>query len=160
MQFGQKSRGQSSGGKEMKMKRGLLLVVIFAGLGFRTLPVQEPALDAAPHYRLIQVLEASTVQEKINEAASEGYRLVRLIYAPGGTLAAIMEKVGSPSDPFQYVFQEAKPSQRQRAFVDLQEQLNARAAQGFHLHTILDAEFVGTVRISKRPPLPGLLVME
>ena len=142
------------------MKRGLLLVVTFAGLGFRTPSVQGPALDAAPHYRLIQVLEASTVQEKINEAAGEGYRLVRLIYAPGGTLAAVMEKVRNPSDPFQYVFQEAKPSQKHQAFVDLQEQLNARAAQGFHLHTILDAEFVGSIRISKHPPLPGLLVME
>lgn len=142
------------------MKRGVLLGVIFAGLGFRALPGQEPKPDLRPRYRLIQVIEASTVQEKINEAAGEGYRLVRLIYAPGGTLAAIMEKVGSPSDPYRYVFQEVKPSQRHRAFVDLQEQLNALGAQGFHLHTILDAEFVGSIRISKRPPFPGLLVME
>ena len=142
------------------MKRGVLVGVIFAGLGFRTLPAQEPALDAAPLYRLIQVLETSTVQEKINEAAGEGYRLVRLIYAPGGTLAAIMEKVGSPSDPYGYVFQEVKPSQRHQAFAEFEEHLNALGAQGFHLHTILNAEFVGGIRISKRPPLPGLLAME
>ncbi len=142
------------------MKRGVLLGVIFAGLGFPALHAQEPKPDLPPRYRLIQVIEASTVQEKINEAAGEGYRLVRLASVPGGTLAAIMEKVGSPSDPYEYVFHEVKASLRHPAHVDLQEQLNARGAQGFHLHTTLDAEFVGGIRISKRPPFPGLLVME
>jgi hypothetical protein len=75
----------------------LLLGVIFGGLGFQTLPTQEPALNAVPHYRLIQVLETSTLEEKINEAAGEGFRLVRLINAPGDTLAAIMEKVSLAS---------------------------------------------------------------
>jgi hypothetical protein len=135
----------------MRMRQGVLLGIIFAGVGFQTPPAQKPALDAATHYRLFQVLQSSSVQEKINEAAGQGYRLVRLVNAPGGTVAAIMENVGSPTDPYAYAFQDVKTSHGHQAVADLQEQLNALGARGFHLQTILS---------SNGSPLPGLLVME
>src|SRR5271157_5166876 len=63
--------------------------VIALALLSQGLPAQESKVDGSPHYRLLQIVELATVQEKFNETAAEGYRLVGAVPAPGGTWAAI-----------------------------------------------------------------------
>jgi hypothetical protein len=118
------------------MKRVLLLGIVFFGIGFRALPSQEPTPEVSKRYRLFQVVATSTLQQKIEESAGEGYRLVQLVSAPGGTLAAIMEKAGSPSSPYQYIFRDLKYSQK--ISNEFSELLSQFAAEGFHLYTILN----------------------
>jgi hypothetical protein len=54
------------------MKRTLLLGAVLAGLGIRVLPAQEPTPEVVPRFRSFQVVETSTLQQKIEEAAGRG----------------------------------------------------------------------------------------
>jgi len=101
--------------------------VIALTLLSQALPAQESKVDGSPHYRLLQIVELSTVQEKINETAAKGYRLVGAVPAPGGTWAAIMERVEERSRPYQYLLLARKRDS------DFQGQINAVASQGFRL---------------------------
>jgi hypothetical protein len=110
------------------MKRQIELgIVIAVALLSRALPAQESQVDGSPRYRLLQVVELSTVQEKVNEIAAEGYRLVGAVPAPGGTWATIMEKVEAPPKPYKYLLLARKGDR------DFQGQINAAASQGFRL---------------------------
>ncbi len=136
------------------MKRVLLVGVVFFGFGIGNLRAQEPKPEASPRYRLIQVVGLSTLQEKINEAAGGEYRLLYMTLAPGDSLAAIMEKAGTPSSPYQYIFLDLKFSRK--ISNEFSEQLSQFAAEGFHLHTILSpAPFRFATYVPK-----DLLVME
>ena len=115
------------GDKEMRMKSGLLLVILFFGLGYRADLAQEHAPEAPLRYRLIQVVEALTLQEKIDEAAIEGYRLAGVTPASAGTTVAVLERSGSPDDAYAYVMLTGKGDP---AF---QEKLNEAGARGFRL---------------------------
>src|SRR5579864_2944599 len=87
----------------MRMKPGLLLAIVLFGLGCRTVAAQEHEPDSAPPYRLIQVVEPLTLQEKINGAAGEGYRLAGVIPASGGTTVAVLEKSARPQNDYSYL---------------------------------------------------------
>ena len=136
------------------MNRIFFLGAVFAGLGFGALLAQEPTPEAKPRYRLFQVVESSTLQQSIEEAAGQGYRLITLANAPGDTIAAIMQISESPSTHYQYVFRDLKV--RQKAAGDLSQQLSQFAAEGFHLHTILSSG----PYISNLHPPDALVVME
>jgi hypothetical protein len=111
----------------MRMKSGLLLVILFLGQRYRADAAQEHEPEAPLRYRLIQVVEASTLQEKIDEAASEGYRLVGVTPASAGTTVAVLERSGSPADVYAYVMLAGKGDPV------FQEKLNEAGARGFRL---------------------------
>jgi len=110
------------------MKRLFILTFLFSTfLPCRLLSAQGPQVEASPRYRLLQVVELSTLQEKINETATEGYRLVGAVPAMGGTWAAIMEQTEAPSQPYKYVLLARKEDH------DFQARINEAAAKGFRL---------------------------
>lgn len=112
----------------LNMKRPIELgIAIAIALLSPAQPAQETPVDGVPHYRLLQVVELSTVQEKVSETAAEGYRMVGAAPAPGGTWAAIMERVEAPSKPYKYLLLGRKGDS------DFQGQINAAASQGFRL---------------------------
>src|SRR6202158_6021093 len=111
----------------MRMKPGPPLAIIFLGLGYRTVVAQEHEPDAAPRYRLIQVVESLTLQEKINGAAGEGYRLAGVIPASGGTTVAVLEKSAHPQDAYSYLLVAGKGD------AALEGSLNEAGAKGFRL---------------------------
>src|SRR5579863_2789421 len=111
----------------MRMKPGLLLVIFCFGLGCRTLVAQDQKPEALPRYRLIQVVDPSTLQEKINEAAGEGYRLAGVAPASGGTTVAVLERNSRPQDVFSYTLLTGKGD------AALQENLNNAGTKGFRL---------------------------
>ena len=115
------------GDTEMRVESGLLLASLFIGLGCQAVSAQEHEPDATLRYRLIQVVEASTLQEKIAEAASEGYRLAGVTPASAGTTVAVLEKSEIPNHAYEYVMLTGKGDP---AF---QEKLNEAGAMGFRL---------------------------
>jgi hypothetical protein len=110
------------------MKRLFILTFLFSTfLLCRLLSAQGPQVEASPRYRLLQVVELSTLQEKINETAAEGYRLVGAAPTAGGTWAAIMEHTEAPSEPYQYLLLARKEDH------DFQGLINESATKGFRL---------------------------
>lgn len=112
--------------KHAKIGPGLLAVLLVA-TGPWTASAQEPATDAAPRYRLVQVVEESILQEKINEAADEGYRLVGVAPASAGTTVAVLEKTDHAQDVYSYLLLGGKGD------AALQQLLNDAGAKGFRL---------------------------
>jgi len=113
--------------KETRRRLGLLLAILLAGLGGLSLRAQEPAPAGSSRYRLVQVVEASTLQEKVNEAAKEGYRLAGVAPASAGTTVAVLEKTASPEYAYSYLLLGGKGDPA------LQQNLNAAGAKGFRL---------------------------
>jgi len=111
---------------EMIRKTELGILVALAMLPGANAEHDAPA-EATPHYRLLQMVELSSLQEKINETAAEGYRLVGAVPNAGGTWAAIMERVDLLLPPCQYVVLARKEGR------DFQGQINEAASQGFLL---------------------------
>ena len=110
----------------MKTKLALLLAITFFGLRAWNLSAQSEA-DAVPRYRLVRVVEASILQEKINEAASDGYRLAGVAPASGGTAVAVLERTSSSHETYGYLLLSGKGD------AALQQALNDAGAKGFRL---------------------------
>jgi hypothetical protein len=141
--------------------KGYAVLGVFLTVWFcRDLPAQEPKPEASPRYRLIQVVGASTLQEKINEAAGGEYRLLCVTPAPGESLAAIMEKAASSSDNYKYVLADVQPHAGVGNILakEANKALDDVGAKGFHLHTII-APGAYKIRIGRGFP-HILLVME
>jgi hypothetical protein len=113
--------------KEISRRPGLLLMILLAGLGGLQLRAQESDPGAAGRYRLVQVVEASILQEKINEAAHEGYRMAGVAPGSGGTTVAVLEKTANPEDAYSYLPLGGKGD------ATLQQALNDAGAKGFRL---------------------------
>jgi hypothetical protein len=111
-----------------KVKRGTFLGVWLAvGLVTGVLRGQDNSTGGKPHYRLLQVVEVSAVQDKLNENAADGYRFVGAAPTITGTWAAIMEKVETPAEPYRYLVLARKEQQNYQALI------NQAASQGFLL---------------------------
>ena len=112
----------------MRTSSALLLIVSLISFGDWHLRGQEKRPEEpASRYRLVQVVEASTLQDRINEAAREGYRLAGVIPAAGATTVAVLEKTDGLSDAYSYLFLSGKGD------AALQERLNDAGARGFRI---------------------------
>lgn len=110
----------------MSEQFSLLLAIFLVVPGNRTLFAQRQS-EAPLRYRLIQVVEATTLEEKVNEAARDGYRLSGITPASGGTTVAILERTSDPQRPYSYLLLGGKGD------AALQQSLNDASGKGFRL---------------------------
>jgi hypothetical protein len=68
------------------MNGGFVWGIVFLSVNLcQAMGAQQPAVDTSPRYRLIQVVGTATLQEKVDEATGEGFHLVGVVPASGGT---------------------------------------------------------------------------
>jgi hypothetical protein len=119
------SAAQRCRGKLMRINPALLLAISAIEFGPECLFAQESA--PTPQYRLVQVVEAPTLLEKVNEAARDGYRLAGVTPASGGTTLALLERPANLEGAYGYAMLEGKGD------ATLQQALNDAGANGFRL---------------------------
>jgi len=92
----------------MRMIPAFLLAISAIEFGAWGLFAQESAPNAAPRYRLVQVVETPILVEKVNEAGRDGYRLAGVTPASGRTTIAVLEKTAGPGDQYSYMLLRGK----------------------------------------------------
>lgn len=95
--------------------------------------------DSAPPYRLLQLVSAGNMEQKINEAAAAGYRFLMLEPTAGaGGVTVLMTRMEAGGTPYQYRLLLAEPNKDR-----LQRALNQAAGGGFRLvaDSLLTAPF-------------------
>lgn len=136
------------------------IVVLLAStaviLSARDAQTQEPSADQPARYHLIQVVAPNTFVEKINEVAGQGYRLVAMSHGSAQSLSAIMERVESPSESYNYrsipvQVPKGKYATAGKVKAEFGEQLNVAGARGYRLRMTFGASGEGT---------PDLAIME
>ncbi len=103
----------------MGLSRGLRCVLfgvlLFIGQAHR-LTAQEIEVDPSRRYRMLRLTDSATVIKRMNDVASDGYRVRGLVPDPGAAAqgawdnhlkksagaVVLLEKVGSPLENFQY----------------------------------------------------------
>ncbi len=135
----------------MKRIVSLLLAVVYL-LPAQEVRAQEQSSDRPTRYHLIQLVDPATFLEKVNDTASQGYRLIAMSAASGRSIAAIMERAEEPLAHHNYLsipvggtrskFESAGKTKAEGA-----EQLNAAGARGYRLCMIFGG-------------MPNLAVME
>ena len=117
----------------------LLLAIIFLSPA-QGVPAQPQAPDQPSRYHLLQLVDPATFLEKVNDTAAQGYRLIALSSASGGTLAAIMERVEDPSAHYNYltipVHATRKYETGGKTKEGFAERLNAAGAKAYRLRTM------------------------
>jgi hypothetical protein len=93
-----------------------------------------PTTDFRQHYRFFSVLSATKLDEKLNEAAIAGYRLLEVQATAGGSILALMEDISDSKQRFEYLVLGAEWShglfsEKER----LLDVLNDRGQRGFRL---------------------------
>ena len=111
----------------MRTTRALFPWMLLLGSGDWNLSVQGQKPDPILQYWLVQVVEASTLQDKINEAGREGYRLAAAAPAPGGTTIAVLQKAADREDTYSYLFLTGNGDAK------LEQALNSAGSKGFRL---------------------------
>ena len=135
----------------MKRIVSLLLAVVYL-FPAQEVRAQEQSSDRPTRYHLIQLVDPATFLEKVNDTASQGYRLIAMSAASGRSLAAIMERTEEPLVHHNYLsipvggtrskFESAGTTKAEGA-----QQLNAAGARGYRLCMIFGG-------------MPNLVVME
>ena len=130
--------------------RRLAILLIAAGsiLFPRELQTQERTPAQLARYHLIQVVGLDTFFDKINETSRQGYRVVAVSHAAGQSLAAIMERVESPSESYNYLSIQVLSSKTKHATpgkvkAEVAEQLNTAGAKGYRLRMTLSSSGEG-----------------
>jgi hypothetical protein len=116
----------------------LILAVIFL-LPAPGVPAQQQTPDQASRYHLLQLVDPATFLEKVNDTAAQGYRLLALSSASGGTLAAIMERVEDPSAHYNYLsipMHATKYETGGKTKAGLAERLNAAGVKAYRFRTM------------------------
>lgn len=108
------------------MKRLFVLLALFA-LGCEGRVATQGGYSSVRPYRFIQVVEPSTLEQKLNEVAAEGYRMAVAVRSLQASWAAVMESVDAAQTPYKYLVIGRKEGE------DFQAKLNAAATQGFRL---------------------------
>lgn len=118
----------------------LILAVTFL-LPATAILAQQQNPDQPSRYHLLQLVDPATFLEKVNETAGQGYRLIALSSASGGTLAAIMERVQDASAHYNYlsipVHAAKKYETGGKTKAGLAERLNAAGAKAYRLRTMV-----------------------
>ena len=131
------------------MKRILcLLVAVASFLPSLGLLAQEHSPHETDHYHLIQLMDPVTFLEKVNDTASEDYRLIAITNAPS-SIVAVMERIEQTSPRYNYLSipvrgAESKYASAGKVKTRIVEELNAAGTNGYRL----------------RFTLPNLAVME
>lgn len=116
-----------------KLLSAIMSLAALIGLAGQERPPAPPAAsaqsDSASPYRLLQMVSASNTEQKINEAASAGYRFLMLRPTAGaGGVTVLLHKVEAGAAPYQYKLVLAEPDKDH-----LQRALNQAASSGFRL---------------------------
>jgi hypothetical protein len=140
-------------GGDVKRIVSLLAVVTFFSLS-PEVPAQEQTPSHPARYQLIQALD-ETFFEKVNDRASQGYRLSALTAAPT-SLVAIMEHMEEPSPHFNYLPVLIRPVKHKHGTIwkvreEITERLNEAGEKGYRLHmTVRDIAVMESTSDSKQ----------
>lgn len=124
------------------MKRIIcLLVAVTSFLPSLELPAQKQSPDQTGRYHLIQVVDPVTFLEKLNDAASEGYRLIAITGAPSSTVA-VMERIEQASTLYNYLSISVHGAKSRyevagKTKTRIAQELNAAGAKGYRLRFTL-----------------------
>ena len=124
------------------MKR--IICLLLAGTSFLPsleLLAQEHSPEQTTRYHLIQLVDPVTFLDKVNDIASEGYRLIAITAAPS-SMVAVMERIEQASTRYNYLSipvhgARSKYEIAGKAKTRIARELNAAGAKGYRLRFTL-----------------------